>query len=358
VLQGVGGALLTPGSLSLIQASFRPEDRSRAIGLWSALTGAAALVGPFFGGALIDTVSWRWVFLLNVPLAVAIVVVALRHVPESRDPAQRGRFDVLGAGLGALALAGVTYALISAGEGTGATVPVAAAVGVVAAAAFVVRERRAADPMLPMSVFGDREFSAANLTTLLVYGALGGFSFFLAVQLQTSLGYGATAAGAASLPGILLISVLSSRAAALAQRIGPRLPLTVGPALAAAGVLLLSRVDATTGYALGVLPGVVLFGLGMSLVAAPLTSAVLGAAPDRMAGIASGVNNAVARAGGLLAVAALPVAVGLSGEEYASAAAFTTGYARAMTACAALLLVGAAVSWASFPARAPTRAAR
>ena len=345
VLQGVGGALLTPGSLSLIQSSFRPQDRARAIGLWSSLSGVASLAGPFVGGALIDTVSWRWVFLVNVPLAAAVVYAAVRHVPESRDPRQHGAFDVLGAVLAALSLGAVTYALIAAGEGVGPGVVATAALGVLAGVAFVVRERRAVEPMLPLGVFADRQFTGANLNTLLVYGALGGFSFFLVLQLQTSLGYDATAAGAASLPGIALISLLSSRTAALAQRIGPRVPLTVGPLLTAAGVLLLARVEAGTGYVTGVLPGVLAFGLGMALVAAPLTATVLSAAPDRMAGVASGVNNAVARAGGLLAVAALPVAVGLAGDDYAVPAAFTTGYARAMVACAVLLAAGGVVSW-------------
>ncbi len=345
VLQGVGGALLTPGSLSLIQSTFRSEDRARAIGLWSSLSGVAGLAGPFVGGALIDTVSWRWVFLVNVPLAVAVTYAAVRHVPESLDARHHGRFDVLGAVLAAIALGAVTYALIAAGDGLGPDVLATAGLGVIAGVAFVVRERRASDPMLPLGVFADRQFTGANLNTVLVYGALGGFSFFLVLQLQTSLGYDATAAGAASLPGIAMISLLSSRTASLAQRIGPRLPLTVGPLLTAGGVLLLARVQAGTTYLTGVLPGVLAFGVGMALVAAPLTATVLSAAPDRMAGVASGVNNAVARAGGLLAVAALPVAVGLSGDDYALPAAFTTGYARAMVACAVLLAAGGAVSW-------------
>src|SRR5688572_25373134 len=347
-LQGVGGALLTPGSLALIQSSFQPADRAKAIGLWASLAGIAGLIGPFLGGLLVDTVSWRLVFLINVPFAIVIVAVSGRHVPESRDPAHHGRFDYLGAVLGALALGGVTYALIAAGEYMLRTdVVVSAVIGLAAGAAFVVRERRAADPMLPLGLFADRQFTGANLATLAVYGALGGSGLFLVLQLQTVLGYDATAAGAALLPTILLITLLSPRAGALAQRIGPRLPMTVGPLVVAAGTLLLAGVDGERPYVVEVLPGSLLQGLGMAVVVAPLTATVLAAAPDAMAGIASGVNNAVARAAQLLAVAALPVAVGLSGSDYTQPAAFSAGYGAAMVACAALFAVGVLVSWAS-----------
>ena len=341
MLQGVGGALLTPGSLSIIQSSFRHADRARAIGLWSGLGGIAGLGGPFLGGFLVDAVSWRWVFLVNVPVAAAVVLVA-RHVPESRDAGHHGRFDVVGALLAALALGGVTYALIDAGGGPGTWV--ALVVGVFAAAGFVVRERRAGDPMLPLGVFADRQFTGANLTTLAVYGALGGMTFFLVLQLQTVLGYGALEAGAAVVPSVVVISLLSSRAGALATRIGPRIPMTVGPLVAASGVLWLSFVDAGTTWATGVLPGSLAFGLGMALTVAPLTATVLGAAPDHLAGVASGVNNAVARAAQLLAVAALPLAVGLSGDEYARPGAFTAGYALALRLCAGLLVLGGLLS--------------
>ncbi|GAA4739314.1 MFS transporter [Modestobacter marinus] len=348
VLQGIGGALLTPGSLAIIQASFRHQDRPRAIGLWSALGGLAGLVGPFLAGFLVDTVGWRWVFGINVPFAVVVVLVAARHLPESRDPERTGRFDVLGAVLGALALAGVTDALITAGSDPGQPeVWVAAAVGVLAGAAFVVRERRAAQPMLPLGVFADRQFTGANLSTLAVYGALGGVMFFLVLQLQTVLGYGATAAGAALLPTILVITLLSARAGALAQRIGPRLPMTVGPLVAAGGLLWLTRVGPGSSWWVDVLPGSLGLGLGMSLVVAPLTATVLGAAPDHLAGVASGVNNAVARAANLLAVAALPVAVGLSGDDHTDAASFSDGYSLAVGVCAAVMVLGAAVSWAT-----------
>jgi EmrB/QacA subfamily drug resistance transporter len=348
VLQGIGGALLTPGSLAIIQSSFRPVDRPRAIGAWSAFGGVAGLVGPFLGGFLIDAASWRWIFLVNAPVAVLVVLVAVRHVPESRDPGRTGRFDAAGAVWGALALAGVTYALIAAGDGPGRPqVWAAAAAGVLAGTAFVVRERRTREPMLPTAVFADREFTGANLSTFVIYGALGGWGFFLVVQLQTVLGYSATAAGAATIPSIVVLSLLSSRAGALAQRTGARLPMTVGPLVAAGGVLLLSRVGPGSSYWTDVLPGSLVSGMGLALLVAPLTATVLDAAPDHLAGVASGVNNAVARAAQLLAVAALPVAVGLSGDDYAEPAQFDAGYRTAMVACAVLLVVGGVVAWST-----------
>jgi EmrB/QacA subfamily drug resistance transporter len=345
-LQGVGGALLTPGSLALIQSSFRPEDRARAIGLWSALAGISGLVGPFLGGLLVDATSWRLVFLINVPVAAVILTVSGRHVPESRGGGRHGRFDVPGALLGALALGGLTYALIAAAaDPVRPDVLTAAAVGLAAGAGFVVRERQAADPMLPPRLFADRQFTGANLATFVIYGALAGFSFFLVLQLQNVLGYGATAAGAAMLPTSLLLTLLSPRAATLAQRIGPRLPMTVGPLVVAAGTLWLLGVDGSDPYWVEVLPGSILQGAGMTLTVAPLTATVLGAAPDALVGVASGVNNAVARAAALLAVAALPVAVGLSGDDYTHPAAFTRGFREAMVVCAALFAVGGLVSW-------------
>jgi EmrB/QacA subfamily drug resistance transporter len=345
-LQGVGGALLTPGSLALIQSSFQPADRAKAIGLWSSLAGIAGLIGPFLGGLLVDTASWRLVFLVNVPFAVAIVAVAGRHVPESRDPAHHGRFDYLGAVLGAVALGGVTYALIGAGDHmTRPDVMASAVIGLAAGAAFLVHERRTADPMLPLRLFADRQFTGANLATLAVYGALGGSGLFLVLQLQTVLGYDATAAGAAMLPSIAMITLLSPYAGAVATRIGPRLPMTVGPLIVAVGTLLLADVDGRQPYVVEILPGTLLQGLGMAVTVAPLTATVLAAAPDALAGIASGVNNAMARAAQLLAVAALPVAVGLSGDDYTQPAAFTDGYRLAMMICAVLFALGGLVSW-------------
>ncbi len=342
LLQGVGSALLTPGSLAMIQGAFAPADRGRAIGAWSGLGSIAFAVGPFLGGALVDYASWRWIFLINLPLAVVTVVVAQRSVPETRDPEAAPRLDWIGAALGALALGGVTYALIEWGSATaGWTV----AAGVLAGWAFLVREARARHPMLPLGLFGNRTFSAANLMTLLVYAALGAIPFFLVLQLQTVLGYGALLAGTGTLPITFCMIVLASKGGQLGTRIGPRIPMSVGPMVMAAGALWLTVVDAGSSYWTDVLPGLTVFGLGLALMVAPLTATVLAAAPDRHAGIASGVSNAVARAGALLAVAALPLAVGLVGEEYADPVALDAAYDASMLICAGMLAVGGWISW-------------
>jgi EmrB/QacA subfamily drug resistance transporter len=337
VLQGIGGALLTPGSLALIQASFAPEDRARTIGAWSGLGGVAAAIGPFLGGWLVEGPGWRWAFLLNVPLAAMVVVVTIRHVPESRDDMATGRFDVAGAVLGALALVFITYALI-------ASSPIVALPGVAAGIAFVLVERRGANPMLPLSVFSSRQFTAVNVVTAFVYAALGGVFFLLALQLQIGAGFSPVAAGAALLPVTILMLLLSSRAGGLAQRIGPRWPMTIGTLVAGLGTLLMARIGAGSSYVLDVLPAAIVFGLGLSLTVAPLTATVLASADVRRAGIASGVNNAVARAAQLLAVAGLPVLAGLSGANYRDPSVFTNGFRMAMFVCAGGLLAGSVLS--------------
>ncbi|MEI5673338.1 MULTISPECIES: MFS transporter [unclassified Nocardioides] len=342
VLQGVAGALLTPGSLAMIQGAFVKEDRAAAIGAWSGLGGIAAAIGPFVGGALVEYVHWRWIFLINLPLAALAVVIATRSVPETRDPHASAHFDLVGAVLAAAALGGTTYALIEWG---GPLAPWAGAVAVVTAVLFLVVERREREPMLELSIFRDLTFSAANLMTFLVYGALGSVLFFLTLQLQTVGGYGALAAGLASLPLTVCMLLLAARGGRLGARIGPRVPMTAGPLVTAAGTLLLLGVDADVVYWRDVLPGITVFGLGLALMVATLTATVLAAAPDEHAGIASGVNNAVARAGSLLAVAALPVVVGLGGTEYADPDAFDAAYGSAMVIAAALLVVGGLVSW-------------
>lgn len=345
-MQGVGGALLTPGSLALIQASLRKEDRARAIGAWSGLGGVAIAMGPFVGGWLIDALSWRYIFWLNVPLAALAMLAVLRYVPESRDAGATGRFDVAGALLGVVALAGITYALVEApDQGASAAVVTTAVVGVAALLAFVVVERRGRNPMLPPSLFASRQFSAINVVTLFVYAALGGVTFFLVVQLQTVSSYSALEAGLALLPMTLLMLAFSSRAGELGQRFGPRRPLTIGPALAALGTIAMLRVGADASYLTDVLPGVLLLGIGLTITVAPLTATVLAAAPDRYAGLASGVSNAVARAAQLLAVAALPLVAGLSGAAYADPPAFDAGFRIAIVICAVLLAVGAVTSW-------------
>ncbi|MFI5796873.1 MFS transporter [Streptomyces sp. NPDC051677] len=350
--QGIGGALLTPGSLALIQASFHPDDRGRAVGLWSGFGGIGAAVGPFLGGWLVDGPGWRWVFLLNVPLAVACVPVALRHVPESGDEKAHGGFDVLGAALGALSLGLVTYALIEAGEGSLA-VAVTAMGGVAAGVAFVYVERRRPDPMMPLDVFASRQFTAVNLVTLCVYAALGGFFFLSVVQLQVVAGYSALGAGTALLPTTVLMLLLSSRSGELGERIGPRIPLTVGPLLCAAGMLLMLRVGENASYVADVLPAVLVLGVGLVALVAPLTATVLASVDVTRAGLASGINNAAARAAGLVAVAALPLLTGMGPEAYRSPDAFDDAFHRAMAWCAGVLVAGAAVAFATVRRPAP-----
>ena len=350
LLQGIGGGLLTPGSLAMIQGAFVREDRAPAIGAWSGVGGIAAAIGPFLGGTLIDLASWRWIFLINLPVAVVTVAIAVRHVPETRSSAPSHHFDVAGAALAMVALGGTTYALVQWG---GAAAPVAAGAGLLAGAVFVLVESRTREPMLPLGLFRDRVFTAANAMTLLVYAALGAVMFFLVLQLQTVAGWSPLAAGVATLPITVCMLFLASRGGRLAGRIGPRIPMAAGPVVMAAGTALLLRVDAGTSYWLDVLPGLILFGLGLALMVAPLTATVLAAAPDEQAGIASGVNNAIARSGSLLAVAALPPAVGLTGMEYADPAALAAAYSSAVVACAVLLVLGGLVSWLLVPHRIP-----
>ncbi|MET7903129.1 MFS transporter [Streptomyces sp. NPDC005336] len=345
-LQGIGGALLTPGSLALIQSVIHPDDRARAVGLWSGFGGVGAAIGPFLGGWLVDGPGWRWVFFLNVPIAAVCVPVALRHVPETRDPRARGRFDVLGAALGALALGLVTYALIAAEQrGASPAVVVPAVLGLLLGVAFVSAERRRPEPMLPLTIFSSRQFSAVNAVTLCVYAAFGGFFFLTVLDLQVVVGYSALAAGTALLPTTVLMLLLSARSGELGKRIGPRLPLTVGPLLCAAGMLLMTRAGAGAVYWRDILPGLLVMGLGMVVLVAPLTATVLASVDVGRAGLASGINNAAARAAGLVAVAALPLLAGMGAEAYRSADRFSESFRRAMPICAGVLVVGALIAW-------------
>ncbi|MFG2890502.1 MFS transporter [Streptomyces sp. NPDC048248] len=347
-LQGVGGALLTPGSLALMQAVFHPDDRARAVGAWSGLGGVAAAVGPFLGGWLVDGPGWRWVFFVNVPLAAVCVPVALRYVPETRerDAKEHRGFDVPGAALGALSLAGVTYALIAAPDRGAAPGVIAPAVaGVLLGVVFLHVERRRKDPMMPPSIFAIRQFSAINAVTVCVYAAFGGFFFLAVLQLQVVVGYSALAAGTALLPTTVMMLLLSARSGELGQRIGPRIPLTVGPVLCAAGMLLMLRVGVGASYLADVLPALVVLGAGMVTLVAPLTATVLASVDVDRAGLASGINNAAARAAGLVAVAALPLLVGMGPESYRSAEEFGSTFRRAMPLCAGVLLAGALIAW-------------
>ena len=340
-LQGVGGALLTPGSLAMIAGLFQGEERGRAIGIWSGLGGIAGAIGPFVGGWLIASVGWRWIFFVNLPLAAAVVHVAVRHVPETSDTAASKSIDAGGAALGAIGLAGLTYALVQAGErGATPAVVVAGAAGVAALVGFVLFERRSRHPMLPLELFASRQFSAANAVTFLVYAALAGVFFLLVMHLQIVGGFSPLVAGTTLLPITALMLLLSGPAGALAERIGPRLPMAAGPMVSAAGVALMLRIGADASYLTDVLPAVVVFGLGLSLTVAPLTATVLGAAAARFAGIASGVNNAVARAAGLLAVAVLPLAAGLAGDDYMQPEVFAGGFRVAALLASGLLAAG------------------
>jgi EmrB/QacA subfamily drug resistance transporter len=353
-LQGIGGALLTPGSLAIIEASFRPEDRGAAIGAWSGLGGVTAAIGPFLGGWLVQAGSWRLIFLINLPLSALVVWVARRHVPESRDPGAAPEIDYAGAALAAAGLAGVVYALTDgpALGWTSAPILLAGAGGVAALVAFVLWERRSRYPMLPLEVFASRQFTVANLVTFVVYGALGGSLFLLPIQLQRVVGFSPLAAGLALAPVTLVMLLLSSRAGRLSARIGPRLPMTLGPLLVAAGFVLYTRIGPGSDYLTDVLPGMLVFAFGLTLTVAPLTATVLAAAPAEHIGVASAVNNDVARTAGLLAVAVLPVAAGISGAGALEPARFNEGFQTAALIAAALCVAGGLISW--FAIRNPT----
>ena len=336
-IQGGGAALLVPGSLALISATFHPDDRGRAVGAWSGLAGVAGAIGPFVGGWLIDAVSWRLIFFINVPLAAVCFVITTRYVPESRDEDEVGvRPDIGGAATASIGLAATAYGLIEQQW-------IAGIAGAAILVAFIFIERRVAHPMLPLAIFRSAQFRGANLTTLAVYTGLGGTTFALVLQLQKSLGYSALESGLALVPLTVMMLVLSSRSGALAQRIGPRAQMTVGPIIVAAGLLLLTRVEPGRSYVDAVLPGAIVFGLGLVVTVAPLTTAVLAAVDDHHLGVGSAFNNAVSRIAGLLAVAALPVLAGL--DTGASIASFDNGFRKSMMICAGVCAAGGVVSF-------------
>ena len=355
-LQGVGAALLTPGSLAIIEATFRPSDRAAAIGAWSGLGGVATAVAPLLGGFLTQAVSWRLVFLINLPFTAVALWAAVRHVPESRDPSVGRSLDLWGAALAALGLAGITYALTD-GPGRGWTAPivlVAALGGVAALAAFVEVERRGKHPLLPLDLWRSRQFTSANVVTFLVYGALSGALFLLPIQLQRVIGFSPLASGTALMPITIVMLLLSSRAGRLAQRIGPRLPMSLGPIISAVGFALMTLVAPGRGYWSSTFPAVLVFSLGLSLTVAPLTSTVLSAASEAHAGIASAVNNTVARAAGLLAVATLPVVAGIAGANSLDPGVFSSGFKMATWISAGLLVAGGVLAF--FTIRNPQHA--
>lgn len=353
VLQGIGGALLTPGALAILEASFVPDDRSRAIGAWSGLGGIGGALGPFLGGWLVGLGNWRYIFLINVPLALIVLVVAGRHVPESRSPMAPRRLDVAGVLTGAAGLGGLTYGFTAwTARGPGdPVVLISLLVGVAGLAGFVLVERRSRHPMLPLEIFRSRAFSGANLVTLLVYAANGGVFFLVVVNLQVVAGFSPLTSGVALLPVTVLMLLLSARSGALGQRIGPRIPMTVGPLICAAALLLMSRIGAGANYVTTVLPAVIVFGLGLCALVAPLTATALGSLDDMHAGIASGVNNAVARAAGLLAVAILPLAAGLGSGNLTVAADLHPVYRNAMMICAAMMVAGGVLAFLTIPDR-------
>jgi EmrB/QacA subfamily drug resistance transporter len=349
-LQGAAGALLVPNTLGLIVAKFPRNERGAAIGSWTAWSGIAMVGGPLVGGLIVDHVSWRWIFAINVlPVVAALVIVA--QVDAEHDTPAAGRVDVVGAVLGTLGLAGPVFALIEQPQ-LGWSHPVIYVTlvgGLASLAAFVVYERRSPHPMLPLELFAERNFAVGNASTLAVYGGLGASPFFLVLFLQQVGGYNALEAGLATLPVTVLMFGLSRRFGELADRIGPRVFMGSGPVVAGAGIALFARIDASADYITQVLPAVLLFGFGLSLTVAPLTATVLGGVPERDAGMASAINNAVARIGSLLAVAAIGAIVASllgSGTSFGSVPTATAehGFQVAMIITGALVAFGGVLS--------------
>jgi EmrB/QacA subfamily drug resistance transporter len=346
LLQGVGGALLVPGSLAILQASFAPDDQGQAIGAWSGLGGVATAAGPLLGGYLISAASWRWIFFLNVPVAAAALALTARHVPESSDPAATGAVDLGGAAFAVVGLGGLAYGLIegpSRGWSSG-TVVASLALSLTSLVAFWLTERRVQQPMMPLALFRRRQFSATNGVTFVVYAALGGALFLLPVELQIASRYSPLESGLALLPVTVIMLAFSARSGRLASRIGPRLQMSLGPLVLAVSLLMLTRAAEGRSYVSFVLPAVLVLGIGVAIMVAPLTATAMASAGSEHAGVASAVNNDVARIGGLIAVAVLPSVAGITGMSYLHPAQLSGAFRTAMVISALACGVGAAVA--------------
>ena len=343
-VQGIGAALMVPGSLALISATVPQSQRGRAIGTWSASSGIMAAVGPVLGGYLVDRWSWAWAFLVNVPIGVAVIVICALKVPESRNAsAAQQAVDVGGTLTASIGLAGVVFALIEAPSRgwRDSLVWGAALVGLAGLALFVVVEAKSRSPMLPLALLRIRNFAGANMLTLLLYAALGGGLFYVPLNLIQVQGFGASAAGAALLPFILIVFALSRWAGTLVDRFGPKRPLVIGPAVAAIAFGGLAATGADSGFWIGFFPALCVLGLGMAITVAPLTTTVMNSVGPDLAGLASGVNNAVSRAAGLLAIAAFAVLMAGGSDTQA----FVAGFRNVMLVCAVLALLSSLCAW-------------